>query len=448
MRATLRAMRQPLFAVFVLVLSVISRTASAAPFDPDSSDWEGCTRLVEVAREELGASRVNVVDEIDYEALAPGDGLLVLHPQGGYDLDELATFMRLGGRLAVADDFGDGDRLLDRFRIARKPSPSDPLQMLHGNPQLPIAVPASGHPIVADVGQVVLNHPTIVEHPDLSPLLRIPLSGGDPGPFVAVAGQVGEGRLVAIGDPSIFINSMMRYPGNRAFARNLVAYLLDGAGDRKRDAKLVIVHDHFKERGSRAGGLTGGLRDRLRGFFNAVDTVRREGFGGLASRILALALAVAAGVWVVVRAAIRSKIPRPRYAAANPEAEHVARGLEDPRLAALVDPPAGAFRRRPRIAPAGLAVVNDALEGAITARDDLTSIPRPDAVGKLAAEAGLNVDEARQAEKAFIRLRAEISAQAVGGRRAATLSKKDAALLGRVLAPLAGSLRDTHRTAP
>ena len=39
----------------------------------------------------------------------------------------------------------------------------------------------------------------------MSPLLRIPLSGGDPGPFVALAGQVGEGRLVAIGDPSIFI---------------------------------------------------------------------------------------------------------------------------------------------------------------------------------------------------------------------------------------------------
>lgn len=441
MQRIVRAMRQPLTVAIVLVLSLFVRSATAAPFDPDSSDWEGCARLVDVAREELGASRVAVVDEIDYEALAPGDGLFILHPEGSYDLDELATFMRLGGRLAIADDFGDGDRLLDRFRIARRPAPSDPLQMLHGNPQLPIAVPASGHPIVADVGQIVLNHPTTVDHPDLSPLLRIPLSGGDPGPFVALAGQVGEGRLVAIGDPSIFINSMMRYPGNRALARNLIAYLLDGAGERKRDAKLVITHDKFKERGSRAGGLTGGLRDRLRGLFNAVDTVRREGFGGLASRILALAIAVAAGIWVVARAAIRSKIPRPRYAAANPEAEHVARGLEDPRLASLVVPPKGWLRSRTKIGPAGVTVVHEALEGAIAARDDLKSMQRPDAVRKLADEAGLSAEEAAHAEKAFIRLRAEISAQALGGRRVSTLSKKDAALLSRVLAPLAGSLR-------
>jgi hypothetical protein len=444
MHAIVRAMRQPWAIVAAiacaLVLSLIARVVSAAPFNPDSSDWEGCTRLVEVAREELGASRVDVVDEIDYESLAPGDGLLILHPEGSYDLDELATFMRLGGRLAIADDFGDGDHLLDRFRIARKPAPSDPLQMLHGNPQLPVAVPASGHPIVADVGQVVLNHPTTVDHPDLSPLLRIPLSGGDPGPFVALAGQVGEGRLVAIGDPSIFINSMMRFPGNRAFARNLVAYLLDGAGDRKHEAKLVVTHDKFKERGSRAGGLAGGLRDRLRGLFNAVDAVRREGFGGIASRVIALAIAIAAGVWVLVRAAFRSKIPRPRYAAANPEAEHVARGLDDPRIAPLLVP-GGLLARRPRIAPAGVAVVHEALEGAIAARDDLSSLQRPDAVNKLAVEAGLTPDEAKQAERAFVRLRGEISNQAVGGGRVSALSKKDATLLGRVLAPLAGSLR-------
>jgi len=181
--------------------------------------------------------------------------------------------------------------------------------------------------------------------------------------------------------------------------------------------------------------------------FNAVDTVRREGFGGIASRVLALAIAIAAGVWVLVRAGIRSKIPRPRYAAANPEAAHVARGIEDPRIAPLVVAGGGLLARRTRIGPAGVAIVHEALEGAIVARDDLSAMQRPDAVAKLALEAGLTPDEARHAEKAFVRLRAEISTQAVGGRRVSALSKKDAALLGRVLAPLAGSLRTTH-TAP
>ena len=439
-------MRQPFAAAIVLLFLLVARTSNAAPFDPESTDWEGCSRLVDVAREELGASRVNVVDEIDYESLGPGDGMLLLHPEGSYDLDELATFMKLGGRLAVADDFGDGNRLLERFRIDRGPAPSDPLQMLHGNPLLPIAVPASQHPIVVDVGQVVLNHPATVHHADLSPLLRIPLSGGDSGPDVAIAGQVGDGRLVAIGDPSMFINSMLRYPGNRTLARNLFAYLLDGAGEHRRDAKLVIAHDRFKERGSRAGGLTGGLRDRLRGVFNAIDLVRREGFGGIASRVVAFAVAIAAGVWVLMRAAFRSKIPRPRYAAASPEAEHVAHGIDDPRLSPLLTRSGVAMTRRVRVTPAGVAVVHDALEGAIAARADLASMPRPDAVIQLAAEAGLTSLEQRQAERAFIRLRAEIAQQSIGGRRVSSLSKKEAAILVRVLAPVAGTLRSPPPT--
>ena len=443
-----RAMRHLLIVVTAsfFVLAVAATAEAAVPFDPESTDWEGCSRLIEVAREELGPSRVNVVDEIDYEKLGPADGLLLIHPQGSYDLDELATFMKLGGRLAVADDFGDGDRLLERFRIERQPPPSDPLEMLNGNPQLPIAKSASGHPIVADVGKVVLNHPMVVSHPDLSALLQIERQGGLAGPNVALAGQVGDGRLVAIGDPSAFINSMMRYPGNRALARNLVAYLLDSGGEHKHDAKLTIAVNHFKERGSLGGGMTGTIRDRLRGFFTAVDGVRREGFGGIASRIVALAIATAAAIWVVVRAAFRSKIPRPRYAAANPEAADVARGLDDPRLSPLLAGVSGTFAAaRVRVTAAGVSVVHDALEGAIAAREDLRQMQRPDAVSKLASEAGLSAAEVRQVERAFVRLRGEIGAQAMGGRKASGLSKKDAALFGRVLAPVADSLRHPSR---
>src|SRR5438067_2030807 len=128
-----RAVRYALAALTsFLFLFTTFAIAHAAPFDPAGSDWEGCSKLVELAKEELGPSRVLVVDEIDYEKLGPSDGLLLLHPQGSFDIDELATFMKLGGRLAVADDFGDGDRLLDRFKIGRGPSPIDPLQMLHG----------------------------------------------------------------------------------------------------------------------------------------------------------------------------------------------------------------------------------------------------------------------------------------------------------------------------
>ncbi len=422
-----------------LSLLVVSRV-HAAPFDTSGTDWEGCSRLVDIAREELGTSRVNVVDEIDYERLGPSDGLLLIHPEGSYDLDELTTFMKLGGRVAVVDDFGDGERLLERFRIGRGPSPSDPLQMLHGNPQLPIATPSSGHPIVADVAQVVLNHPTTVRHADLSSLLRIPRIGGDAGPDVALAGQVGEGRLVALGDPSIFINSMLRFPGNRALAKNLVGYLLEGGGERKRDARLTILHGRFREKGTLGGGLRGTLRDRLRGVLGAIDGVRRGGFAGVGARIVALGIVIAAAIWAAVRAGTRTNMPRPRYAAADSEADAVARGTEDPRIASLFTRTGG---MRPHFEPsaAGVQVLKESVDVAIGAREDLAPLAREEAAKKLAGEAGLSARDVDAFASAYMRLNSVVTGAEGSGPKAWRATHREVSLFGRVLSPVADSLR-------
>lgn len=438
-----RITRGVIAAAFLLLTTLLVRDAGAAPFDTAGTDWEGCSRLVEIAREELGSSRVVIVDEIDYERLGSSDGLLLIHPEGSYDLDELTTFMKLGGRVAVVDDFGDGRSLLERFRIERGPAPSDPLQMLHGNPQLPIATPSSGHPIVADVAQVVLNHPTTVKHNDLSSLLRIPRIGGDAGPDVALAGQVGEGRLVAIGDPSIFINSMLRFPGNRALTKNLVGYLLEGGGAGKRDARLTIVHGRFRERGTLGGGIRGTLRDRLRGFLGALDSVRRGGFGGVAARVIALGIVIAAAIWAAVRAGTRTKIPRPRYAASDPEAEALLRGAEDPRIASLFQ---RVGRWRPRFDPSssGVQVLMEGVDAAIKSREDLLALHRDQAARKLAEEAKLNPRDIDTFVASYTRLQSVVAGQQGSGPRAWSATKREVDLFGRVLGPVADSLRSAR----
>jgi hypothetical protein len=434
-RTSVRVTRRVLGLAVLTGMIAVSRVTLAAPFDPASTDWEGCARLVEIAREELGPSRVQVVSEVDYEHLGPTDGLLLLHPEGSYDLDELSTFMKLGGRLAVIDDFGDGDRLLERFRIVRGPAPNDPLQMLHGNPQLPIATPSSGHPIVADVAQVVLNHPTTVRHPELSTLLRIPRLGGDAGPDVALAGQVGDGRLVAIGDPSIFINSMMRFPGNRALAKNLAVYLLDGAGERRREARLTITFGKFRERGTLGGGLRGTFRDRFRGLLGALDGVRRGGFAGGAARIVALGIVIAAAIWVAIRASTSTRIPRPRYAASDTVSPHLGRSLEDPRLAPLF------FGNKSKPSAAGVQLLMEATDAAIAGREDLRELPHDKAIATLATEAGLSAQESTAFAEAYLRLRSVTAGQEGSGGRAWKATKREIALFGRVLRPVADSLR-------
>ena len=76
--AVRRAIAVFVVAFVVVSISLVTRVW-AAPFDTSGTDWEGCSRLVDIAREELGTSRVNVVDEIDYERLGPSDGLLLIH---------------------------------------------------------------------------------------------------------------------------------------------------------------------------------------------------------------------------------------------------------------------------------------------------------------------------------------------------------------------------------
>src|SRR5262249_1344316 len=158
----------------------------------------------------------------------------------------------------ILDDYGEGEETLKRFHIYRTPPPSRPRQALRNKPALAIAEPVTDvvaghntgpHPVVAHVAQLVTNHPTGLRHPQLSPVLRI-RAVGEPDVIVAVAGQVGKGRLFAMSDPSAAINQMLRYPGNRAFVAGLMRYLVDDDGAFKRQGRVFIVANRFADEGS------------------------------------------------------------------------------------------------------------------------------------------------------------------------------------------------------
>jgi hypothetical protein len=196
-------------------------------FATTSTQWNGLSELIEVAREE--DAPLEVLSRIDLGTLTPADGLLVIHPTDELPADDLSDYMRAGGRVAVADDFGTADTLFRVFRIGRgEPSPDAPSVLrLRGNRELLVARPLSQHPLTEGVGAIVTNHPRVLFHAELEPILAI----GDRD-AVVLAGAVGEGRLVAIGDPSLFINNMLELDGNRRFASNLFLYLRGDAGGR------------------------------------------------------------------------------------------------------------------------------------------------------------------------------------------------------------------------
>lgn len=312
-------------AVVLLLVAVPLRAA----FSVNDEGWEGTSELLEIARSKLGRERVRIVATLNYGELTPADGILVLAPSVELDYAQLSAFLRAGGRLAVVDDYGTGAKLLQRFQIQRIQAPLRPARVLRSNSQLAIAVPAvqqvagheqGRHPVVADVDQLVTNHPTALTHPNLTPVLKIPAIG-EPDAALAVTGIiVDRGRLFAMGDPSAVINLMLRYPGNRAFAAGLASYLVEADTWSARGGKLYLLSGEFRQQGHYGGesGLSEEIRDQFAGLLQTLEDVRQGGLPGSFAVLLGALLALASGVWTARVATRPYKRAIPRYASGVP----------------------------------------------------------------------------------------------------------------------------------
>lgn len=389
--------------------------ARAGAFDVNDTTWEGCSEFLEVARTELGPSRVQAVAILDWSEVTPEDGVLSLHPQQPMDPEETTAFMKAGGRLAIVDDYGRGEETLERFKIERIPAPTRPVEALRNRPALAIAEPvidvAGGHsigphPVVAQVQRLVTNHPTGLLHPNLSPVLRI-RAIGEPDVIVAVAGQVGKGRLFAMSDPSALINQMLRYPGNRAFVAGLARYLVDDDGQKRRRGRLFIVANRFEEQGSFGGETTLGkeVSAELKAIANALEEARKTGLPPWALITLAALAALGLAFWVGRSSAKPYKSPLPRYARPTPL---VAQGGAAGRLAVLAAPSS----------PRSLAMLElkSALTEALVSRFNLPTEPAPDQMLRIVRRESALDEERHSALKEVLATMQRVEASMVAGR--------------------------------
>jgi hypothetical protein len=285
--------------------------------------------MLQLARERLGSQRVKVVAKLDFSSLTPGDGVLVLHPEVELKYDEVSAFLAAGGRIAVLDDFGAADRLLEHYRIFRVQAPLRPAASLRDNPALAIAVPAvqavagqeqNRHPIVANVDRIVTNHPSALTNPNLTPVLTIPALG-EPDATLAVTGVIaGHGRLFALSDPSIVINLMLRYPGNRAFALGLVDYLVEDDTWGTRGGTLYLLSNRFDQAGhfGKGEGLRGGLSQAAASAAETLSGWHRDGLPPPFALVLAALSALGALGWMGLYALRRYRPAPPRHATAAP----------------------------------------------------------------------------------------------------------------------------------
>jgi hypothetical protein len=220
MRAVAFALRVSPWLVHALVACALWPVAPSVRAQPA---WDGLERLValaESAHVELVAPRALSLSQV-----SDRDALLLVNPQRPLPIGALSTFLREGGRIALLDDFGSGGRFLAAYQVERQPAPQKG-PALRADPRFLIAYPRSDHPLAEGVPLLLTNEASVLRHPDLKPVFVF----GQSDRALALAGAVGAGRLVAIGDASLLINQLLSLPSHERFARNLLEYLSVSGG--------------------------------------------------------------------------------------------------------------------------------------------------------------------------------------------------------------------------
>lgn len=230
----------------LLIAVVIAASTSGAAFGAYNPAWDGTGDVRDIAA--THSETTVTLDKDAYTTAQPNQTLaVVLAPTSPYDSADAAPmrqFVENGGTLLVADNFGpttddppSGNTLLENVGATARFNGAllRDEQNYYRSPALPVAQPVTDHPYTTGVDEVTLNYGTAVVPNDAEPLVRtsavayldVDQSGDLTGdeelaryPVVTVE-SVGDGQVIAVSDPSIFINGMLDRDGNTAFATAL-----------------------------------------------------------------------------------------------------------------------------------------------------------------------------------------------------------------------------------
>lgn len=231
------------YTTLILIALVYAASTSSAAFGAYNSQWDGAGELRTVA-EDAGAN-VTVGTNVSQYPTTDADGTvaIVLSPAESYAPNErtrIREFVRSGGTLVVAEDYRpQGNALLEAVGAAARfdGRPVYDNRNYYRNASFPEATPAGDYPETAGVETVVLNYGTTVEAGTATTLVNtsdyayLDTNGNAnlddderlASRPVVTSESVGDGRVIAVSDPSIFVNAMLERGDNRRFVRNLVA---------------------------------------------------------------------------------------------------------------------------------------------------------------------------------------------------------------------------------
>lgn len=203
-------------------------------FRVDNPFWNG---LTDVSASCPAAS----LESLSHLPSLPGDSTLIVIPYTDFtaaELEELERFVERGGTLVLADDYGFGNKVLDYVGLEARFSEGVLLDQMfyYKNERFPRIFHVASSSVTGNIESLVFNHATCLDNVRSGDALALSSSfsfidlndnkewdDGEPsGPLPVIAGfDLGEGQVILVSDPSLFINSMESMDGNSAFIENI-----------------------------------------------------------------------------------------------------------------------------------------------------------------------------------------------------------------------------------
>ncbi len=156
------------------------------------------------------------------------------------EMRRLNDFITQGGTLILADDYGHGNQILEYLGLKTRFSKQTLLDPLinYKNKYFPKIIHFEPSPLTGNIESLVLNHATSLANVAATNILALSSSfsfidqngsgtwedGEATGPLPVISlHNLGNGRVILVADPSLFINSMEKMEGNDSFIQNIAA---------------------------------------------------------------------------------------------------------------------------------------------------------------------------------------------------------------------------------
>lgn len=255
-------------AVVVALMFLFSLSAplvtNNADFSIYNTGWNGCSRLAVRTYEtgdlipnlRLANDRDMEVTQktiLDYSVIPNSTSMVILGPDLDFSSDEVEyvdNFLRDGGKVVLADDYGTGNQLLDGLNTSSRFAGETLYDLsFEKSPEFSVVYDFREHELTQDLFFVMLNRPTYLRPDDTA----VPLMNSTQGswvergedethkigsaPLLSVE-RYGDGELILLSDPSMLINSMIDRLDNEIFLMNLLDHISEDRTD------IIIDESH------------------------------------------------------------------------------------------------------------------------------------------------------------------------------------------------------------